>query len=72
MDGGSKVRWISPFPGMDDVDGKGDGIAVSPANYGAGKCMDECEAIIIVAGEQDEGCLPRWSDNKDGLQDFFQ
>ena len=28
VDGGSKVIWTSPFPGMDEVGGKGDGIAI--------------------------------------------
>ena len=28
VDGGSKVRWMEPFPGMDEVGGKGDGIAM--------------------------------------------
>ena len=35
VDGGSKVRWMLPFPAMDDVDGKGDGIATGPALYKA-------------------------------------
>lgn len=32
---------MSPFPGMDEVDGKGDGIAVGPVPYNAKDGMDE-------------------------------
>lgn len=32
---------MSPFPGTDGVDGKGDGIATGPALYGFNKGRDE-------------------------------
>ena len=43
VDGGSRVRWMSPFPGMDEDGGKGDGIAMGPAPYDADGGMVEID-----------------------------
>lgn len=42
---------MSPLPEMDDVDGKGDGIAMGPALYDADRGVDETF--------ENKGCLPR-------------
>ena len=49
MEGGSRVRWMSPLPGMDEVGGKGDGIAKGPA---LSRCHQQQGRMYSVSVEQ--------------------